>query len=473
MIHGQIINLHAMFNALRTPPLIANDLDVSTEYGKEELNKRLFTTYEGDSLNVVPMCGCRATRGGWLEGTTCPKCLTEVVPDAERSLESLLWLRPPKGIEMFINPHVWGVLSPRMTNDGFNYLRWMMDSSYQEPPVLLAQPKLRQLKRMGIERGMNYFYHNFDKVMEAYLEGKAKRYEKDQIKTFIDMYRDCIFTPYIPMPSKAAFVIEESANSARFHDKTMVPAINAMRIVTSIEQSFRPMTIARIEQLTMTSISEMSTYYKEYIAKTLSKKEGILRRHCFGGKLHFTFRAVITSMSGKHNYEELELPWELAVNAMRLHITNRLYRRGYTAVEVDKLFVTYARTYCDLFNDIFIELIGQPEGNRLSRIAVFFNRNPTQGRGSAQRFYVTKVNTDTNITCIRISTLTLVGFNADFDGDEMNGIVILDDYTHDAMENIAPHYNTRSMNEPGKLSKHLRLTSPVASQWARYVHRGC
>lgn len=87
-----------------------------------------------------------------------------------------------------------------------------------------------------------------------------------------------------------------------------------------------------------------------------------------------------------------------------------------------------------------------------------------------QRLYITKVKTDVNINSISISVLIIKGPNADFDGDEMNMMLINDKITHERFSRYAPHQSTISIARPYELSGNLAMPSQVVTTIANYLY---
>ncbi|MFO5520891.1 hypothetical protein ACLBP3_30230, partial [Klebsiella pneumoniae] len=46
--------------------------------------------------------------------------------------------------------------------------------------------------------------------------------------------------------------------------------------------------------------------------------------HMFGARLNATARAVITSISDPHDYDELHIPWGVGCQLLKYHLTNKL-----------------------------------------------------------------------------------------------------------------------------------------------------
>lgn len=410
MIYMEIVNHDRLFSMLATRPVIVNDINVDSIEEKEKLNRLLYTQYEGDSLDVLPSCDCGTLRGEYNVGVTCENCGTKCESITERSLESILWIKAPTGVRALINPTMWIIISKALTVSGCNMLEWLCNPSYKPPGN--PPPILNRLMQLNIPRGLNNFHDNFDEIIEALFVNnivKGDRQDKLDLWTFIQENRANIFSQYLPIPSRIGFITEQTA-TGMYADTNMTLAIDATRTISSIEYSVSPLTLRGAESRTVKAITQLAAFYQTFAEDSMSGKPGILRKHVFGGRPHFSGRAVISSLSEPHDYDELHVPWGLALQILKVHLTSKLLKRGFTPIQINQLFSTYAIKYCDLFNELFHELINESPHKGLPCI---LQRNPSLARGSAQLFFITHVKTDPAINTISMSVLALKDPNAD------------------------------------------------------------
>jgi hypothetical protein len=76
---------------------------------------------------------------------------------------------------------------------------------------------------------------------------------------------------------------------------------------------------------------------------------------------------------------------------------------------------------------------------------------------------VTKVKDDPTDNTTTLSALCLKGFNADFDGDAMTMMFMLDNYMSAQIGALSPHKNMVDYKRPYKLDNVAAIPSPVAS----------
>ncbi|HWT39893.1 MAG TPA: hypothetical protein VN081_01275 [Dongiaceae bacterium] len=409
-IYLRIKNLDRVFETAKTPPLLVNHFDIDTEEGRELLNAKIYSRFDGDVLDILPSCECKNLTSGYNVGLTCPICQTKCQPVTEREVESTLWLAPPAGVDTFINPQVWMILSDALTYDSkaVNLLEWLCSPTVVIPETSSA-PWIK-LKALGIGRGLNYFHENFDFIMETLFEHRLFKFKgakapRDELKIFLAMNRDRIFCKYLPVPSKLNFIMEGTVTSV-YADTKMGPALEAIRTICAAENPMAPLTMKKRQAVAVNAMSYLADYYRNFNGVLLGKKEGWFRKHTYGSRLNYTFRCVITSLSDNHRYDEVIIPWSVAVMTLEIHITNKLLRLGYTPNECSKFINEHASVYHPLMDQIFQQLIAEsPYGG----IPVITQRNPTLARLSAQAMLITKVNPDPTINSMQLSVLCLAG----------------------------------------------------------------
>lgn len=473
----RLVDLDRVFETASTPPVIVNTFNVETLEDKQILDSLIYTFYQGDSLNVVPTCDCKRTKGAAKIDSTCPICGSVIRPVSEQPLESLLYIAPPEGVKTFINPQAWTMLSKALTHGGINGLAWLCDPYM--PVGSEPHREIRRLMDLGIERGINNFYDNFDSIIErlftvGVISGTSRR-QKEDLYQFIKLNRTKIFCKYLPIPSRLGFVAEGSITGS-FADTTMKPAIEAIRTISATVHSVVPLDLRRRQSRSVKANEYLAQYHQDYMAATLTSKRGWLRKHVYGSPLYFTFRAVISSLSERHDYDELHLPWGVAVSSYAKHLESKMYRMDnpdtglpFTPNEVLKHLREHTLRYSPLLDQLFQELIDECPHKGLP---VLFNRNPSLDRGSIQEFFVTKIIKDPKINAVAMSVLCLKAPNADFDGDALNGTLLLDNRLEEHFRVLAPHMGVLDLDRPRAMSKNQAMAPPVASTIAQWLHRG-
>lgn len=463
-----IVDLDMIFEQQRTPPVILNRQDILSKEGREHFDRLLFTYYADDSLSPTPSCECGAIRGRYYLGVVCTQCLTKVTEPIKERIEPTVWMEPPRGIKCLFAPIIWHMMVTGMVVGGYSYVRWMCDTNYRLPAML--PHRLAWMLEQGHQRGYNYFVDHFDQVMNDLVYGdgrKAPDQSHVDILNLVMRHKSKIMVKHIPIPSKIAFVIEESAGR-QWADKTMNLAINAIRRMQETEEAIDTLKLKSIESRVTKILDSLGEFYYEFLKKNWDGKTKIFRKHVFGARLHFTARAVITSLTLNHNKSELHFPWAMSLQLFKVHIASKLIRRGYSAEEAQALINGHAHRYHPVLDAIFRELI---EESPYMGIPVIFQRNPSLSRASAQLLYVTRVKTNPADNTIGVSTLVISGSNADFDGDEMN-VTLLDSlYLVEKFKRLDPTYNVMDTNTPHGISGNLKMPAPVIATIANWMYQ--
>lgn len=468
----KLVNFNELFHQkVRTTPFIINDMSDSSEKEKNTLNSLIYTKYSTDLLSNLPSCECGEVVGEYNIGVLCPVCSNPVRAPMEQDLEPLVWMRSPKGVAPLINPIVWTMLNRKFTRSGFEILRWICDTTYKPqvkvPPVMEAVQTL--LTTLNIQRGYNNFVAQFDRIIAGLFELKVFRLRKgviDPLQDAIRQQRDCVFSEYLPLPNRSLLVIEET-NVGTYVDPIITGAVDAIRTMVAIDNPLANHSTRTKENRTIKTIAQLAEFYEGLYRFTLAKKEGIFRKHVFGTRSHFSFRAVISSLTDEHDYDELHIPWGIGVSVLRIHLMNKLLRRGMVPNQAIAFLNEHSQKYHPLLEELFQLLIDECP---YKGIPVVFQRNPSLERGSAQAMYITKVKTDVSIPTVSLSILSVKGFNADFDGDQLNGTLSLDLLTAEELVKLAPHMSTFDLNDPRRVSKNLSMPKPVVSTIANWMH---
>lgn len=451
-----LVNFDQEFNQKAVQPLVINDIAENSGTDKENLNRIIYTRFYTDLLSNLPSCECGAVVGEYNLGVMCRQCNMPVISPMEQKLESLLWLRAPKDVEALMNPIVWTIVSQRFTSSSFEVIRYLCDVNYK--PSVKTPDVLESVLALGIPRSYNNFVRNFDTIMAELfrMKGfKGRRDGQDPLQIMLREYRDCVFSKYLPVPNRALLVVEQNPTGI-YVDPTITGAVDAIRTMAGIDTPLSSHTARTRENRAIKTIIGLAAFYGDLTRTKLAKKSGIFRKHVYGTRSHFCFRTVISSLTEPHSYDELHIPWGVGVSLFRVHLMSKLLRRGMAPNEAAAYLNKFSQAFDPLVNELMIELINESphrtagflfddagsldKNNELvvekihdeastnpnaevlqwvkgkPGIPVVFQRNPSLERGSAQAMFVTHVKTDVTIPTTSLSILSVVGFNADFDG---------------------------------------------------------
>ena len=422
-----LIDLDRMF--ARSPDaIILNRIPMDAPDYVQRRNKLIFD--RAGSLNFIAHCDCGDLEGNINKGLECSECHTICRDDFgdSKSLEHNVWLSIPNSIPGVLHPVAYIVLSTWLSRKGgLNYIDDIIDPTVELPP---------ELADVVTGRGQKYFYENFDRLMEYFInhyryvdkKSKPKRDNAVFIEQFIVNYRKVLFCTKLPVMSSVLNSITSSDGVSdgrrQYADAILSTILDAATDLQQVEETTirtRPNAVPGI----------LHRIYKSYISYVtdiardrLSRKESLVRKHVLGTRMHLSFRAVIIPHTDR--YEDLYFPWGITVNLLKLHIIGRLVRNHSMSIgdAISRIMIALIN-YDELIDQIMNDLIAEcrPE---FPGLPVLFLRNPSLRRGSMSLYYVTKIKKQLSDMTISISPLSIKASNADFDGDAMMGVLIVE-----------------------------------------------
>ncbi len=418
-IHQELVDFNTVFHKLSQPPIIVNDLRNDTEDRREQIRDLITSRFSSDMVSMIPSCLCGAKQGFYTtfkeEDRLCKKCNTLVRSEIEDDIEPGVWFRKPNDVPPIINPMIWIMLRHRFSKSRFNIIQWLCDTTYRPKG---SQPKIvAKLVEAGIQRGYHSFYENFDMIIEYLFSLKefklTKRDKTDYLYLLIKQDRHKVFSNYIPFPNKTLLIIEKT-NVGIYIDAIVVNAMNAIEMLISIDQDYHEQNPRLKANRMVKALDALCTYHEDYFKSNLSVKTGMFRRHIFGTRTNFAFRAVITSITGPHKHDEIEVPWGVGLTAFRPHLVNKLKRLGWDHNAIIGLLYGHINKYHPLLDKLLQELIN--ESNIKHRITTGTQRNPSLKQGSFQRVFISKFKTDVTDLSLGVSILICRAFNAELIG---------------------------------------------------------
>lgn len=470
-VYAVMVDHDQEFANLTEEPHLVNNWNTAIAEEKEEFERHLYSHYQdSDSIEESASCDCGHTTGVHMLGVNCSQCGGPVLRTNDRPITPSMWIAAPEGVTGLISPQAWIMLESALSVKEFNFLEFLTNTSYRYDLDQISsketQRKLGKLLERNLPRGLNNFIQYFDEIVEFLFGANIIDTNKGELYQFIQENKRFFFPKYLPIPSRICFVVE-STTSGVYIDKPLGMAIDSVLTIASIRSSAYPLKPAVVQNRVVKAIKSLATFHETYGRTRLARKPGLYRRHVFGSRLHFTARGVITSISDPHEYDELHVPWGIATQLLKYHIINKLKKRGRTVNEALSFVYSNVLRYNEELDGIFKELIAESPDKG---IPVTFHRNPTLQRGSTQQFFITIVKPNVNDNTISMSAQCLRAPNADFDGDQLNLSLMLDNQMMEATRRLAPHLWVLSLEEPHEISGNLELQGPVVETVVNWLH---
>lgn len=471
-------NFDEIYHRLATDKVLINRIDIFNQETKEVLDSIIMKNYSEDNLSIIPSCQCGELKGAYYVGDVCHKCNTRVVNGLDDAVSFLLWVERPQEVEYFISPIIIANLMDRykISRPSVKLVEYIMLPSFKidrkqqksNLPVLERLDFL--LKQHGIPRGYNSFVQNFFKIIEI-LESEFVKKKTTDEGDFVQLLQDNkhhIFSNYLPFPNKILFA-SETNELGRFVDRAVLSPINTIRRLTGIDLHTRP---SHIKQAKVArSLIDLAQFYEKYIEDVIFGKPGLIRQQLTATRSHFTARAVITSIPGIHEHDELHLPWSIGCTLMRPFILASLYRRGYSYRQACNFLTFHNRIYHPLLDEIFHEFIDSsmnPNGKK--GLLALFNRNPSLHRGSIQTVRITRFKTDPEDHTFSMSDRIGPSFNSDHDGDEMNLALIITDVVAASVSGLEPYHNVLGLSGPDEMSGNIKFPKTLITTFSNYFN---
>lgn len=405
----RVLSMDEYFRSSDGDKIILNHLSPMALDDINKINESLITVYNNtESISTMPSCDCGMVSGRYMLGRACNSCGTYCKESYEK-VKPLMWLKALNPNLKFINPIFWLILR-NLLDKKTDYLRWLCD-----PKFNLQCNIPNHIIGLKDELGGKRSYTNvINKIPEIlmYLSNHAKyktSYKRANILLLLDMYHkqgNEIFSEYLPIINKKLFVMENTSKG-KFVNLSVADVFDVVLMWVSAANDERA-TDKRQADSTAEAVAKLADLYLTYMKNYVVKKIGIFRKHIYGARSHFTFRSVITSMSGRHQHDEIHIPWGIAVTVFKYHILNKLIRRGYTYIEATKMRFKGVKSYHPVLDEILAELIAEAPGGR---IPVILQRNPSLRQGSAQACGITKVKTNPHEATITVSALIMKACN--------------------------------------------------------------
>lgn len=418
----EIINLNQAFEEDMKSGL-GFIIDTPTPVTKKELirNPRgiYSSLYGGDITDITEIqkrykCECGETIGKFKAGTMCPHCHT-IVKFNDDELERCGWM-PLKEPYCVINPKMYQfleiILKPKRLDEIIRFDRKL------DKHGAIIRNEIDNAKNPYANIGMIEFRNRFDEIIQN-IGDKKKTME---IKFVMDN-KDKIFTSYIPVMSLLLRPVVLIGNTTFNYDplnkyySDMVTNVAYINSNNDDEFTYTNLSVLYELQKKFNELNEEITKQK------INGKKHAIRSFILGSRINFSARHVLIPNTHSVQMDSIVIPYYTFVEFYKFHIMN-IYKKLYnvTMNELQDRWYTLIQTQDPSIMNI-IDILIKRTHNGLRH---YSNRNPTIAYGSTLCLKLTGINKDpkdlTEQICLNVCPLG----NADFDGDTLNDVPMLE-----------------------------------------------
>lgn len=428
------------------PPTIINDVAVDGDAIEvaELIDRMVQNRIVDEELNSAPICSldCPAPIAHRYNlGCKCPTCGYVVT---EHRIESDVWLRAPEEMGNFVNPRFWAMFNAFFNSKlkkfernkvtierGNDLMMWMIDPYYrtEEPDGKRAHAVKRVLEEHGFVRGLRNLVDNHVSIFnilttpeawkEIFAPNRHNAAEGERLrlqwKELFETQRHAFFPRHLPLISSKLIVTEEGRRGVMV-DPVFTGAIDAVKNIALLYTRRKAIEPRFLISRALKANRQLTYFHMDFRRESMEGKPGDYRAKLGSTHIPFGGRATISPISEPHDAWKLKAPWRWMVGLMSTHIENKLLRRGYSSRQCERIVAKAAMQYDPLVDEIFKELIRESPGGL--GIMVIPLRNPTLVQLSIQTLFIDEVVTDVNQCSLRISDRVIKMANGDFDGDQ-------------------------------------------------------
>lgn len=373
-------------------------------------------------------CKCGKIVGKLNNRTVCPHCHTAVQYLGD-NFEMTGWIIADNF--WFIHQGLFAFIRNFIGKNDFDEIIKYVDELDQDGRIIPREYKNQEDEFKGI--GMIGFHDRFDEVMEYYAYKHRNKPNKMAAYQNIMKHRDIVWCHSLPVYTLLLRPIKISDGHFIFEGNNQEYNI----IATEVQYLNTKSTLTFKRQETLLYHIQMKMMaVTNNIDKMLAGKKGVIRS-LFGGNYNFISRCVIIP-DPSLKVDEISLPY-LCVMEMLKEVIINVIHKTFNCSYMD----AYQRWYEGLLeiDPLIVQMIETLISNNATGrgIPVLINRNPTIRYGSIMQMYCVKINTDSYAMGIPLQILTPL--NADFDGDVLNCLWIIN---QDFLKNAECVFNPRN-----------------------------
>lgn len=368
------------------------------------------TNYEDEQSFIERYrCQCGAFKSRLFEGEICPICETKVeYRDSNINITGWISL----GDNRIISPLYFQLFCNAIGRQIFPdiiFARYKITTDgKRERPEEGDLDEEMSSPFAGI--GVDAFHYRYEEILDYFAaQKKNKKHTFDVLK----QQKRNAFVSHIPIPS--TMLRPQSITSDTFYyqsiDKLINTTFSLSENLKSCDNVERDYIIHRLQ----VKVNEMwNLYFNE-----LNGKTGFIRDKILGGSINFTSRNVIIPDPSLHD-DEVDLSYNTFLEVFKYKIIH--YLMLLDDISLAKAYAIWkdASIYNQKVRDIMQFIVDRGE------VRALINRNPTLNYYSMLEMRIRTIKPDGDNFALSVPLSILPGLNADFDGDILNIIAILD-----------------------------------------------
>ncbi len=419
-----ITNMNKLFERTQDPKILN---EIYFDDPTVDIIDVLFQKSDG-IMDFVPQCECGCYKSTVFEGKVCPFCATKVSSAFTKNFQPTSWIQTEPWMPHILHPRLYILLEKLASRHIVNRKSSKAACKKEKVSVisLILDPdvELPEDIAVGVHgQGMRYFAENYDDIISFLLLEHPKISKSIEAAALWQIYlrekaANNVLVDKIPILNSVFHPLHAKGKSKTL-DKTadiIMPvlidfthtAFASKRLVTDVKTLDREL---------LAIYQQYIKYLKTVMEVKLSDKQALIRRHIVAGRAHWTGRGVIAPIIGKHQADEVYLPWNIAMMVYMCELYNFLVNRfEYTPTNAWIHIYVHINLYSEDIDKCFKMLIAECRFTMFERayfgLPIIMNRNPTLIRPSMRECRVTVVKTDVNDKTINLGAEIYKGFNA-------------------------------------------------------------
>ena len=385
-----LIDLDQMFANSPDARIINNENLISQNLSKEYTDQ-IYQNTDTD-LGFAPSCECGVIYGVMKEGLKCPKCGTECSSGFIDVLTHRTWLVIPPPMPPVLHP-IWYMIMRNWTALGRRNESILDVILNPEAPV---PADFVGYLREDETRGFQYLYNHADEVLDILINQyprTAKKPMSQWMEPFRKKYQRLMFTRHLPILHNSLHPLKKNGSTMNYIDATSKDLLEAIiNLSASIYRRHATSVNSRQRAKSLYDVyDKMIKYYSSLVKEKLGGKQALLRKHCYGSRVHHSFRSVVVPQTVPHPMDIVQLPWCTIVNGLKSVILNFLMHRFHKPFnEAIRIFFNALVKYDELVDKCLRMYIDECPDHKG---AIILGRNPTEcGLISGNRYVRTPLN---------------------------------------------------------------------------------